>query len=225
MKRGLKLILFVKRESLGAPGIAGIGTAVRDSTLSIDVPFTAPANNGGSAITHYTATSNPGSITGTLNQAGSGTIVVAGLAVGTAYTFTVTATNAIGTGSASSASNSLTTSGTMKAIFGYGTAASDTSLTNLVSNAGVVANDTTGVGTARQILAAAGYGNDKSIFGYGYIATYSSLTNLVSNVGVVANDTTGVGTARRYLAAACYGGDKAIFGFGSTGSVNALIRE
>ena len=62
-------------------------------------------------------------------------------------------------------------------------------MTNLVSNTGVVSTDTTGVGTARPALAAAGYGIDKAIFGYG---TNSSMTNLVSNTGVVSADTTGV---------------------------------
>ena len=74
-----------------------------------------------------------------------------------------------------------------------------------MSNAGVVASDTTGVGTARYYLAAAGYGGDKAIFGYGWngISNFS-MTNLVSNAGVVASDTTGVGTARNGLAAAGY---------------------
>ena len=46
-----------------------------------------------------------------------------------------------------------------KAIFGYGTltGATGVSMTNLVSNTGVVATDTTGVGTTRFSLAAAGY--------------------------------------------------------------------
>jgi hypothetical protein len=92
-------------------------------------------------------------------------------------------------------------SGTQKAIFGYG---ATTSITNLVSNTGVVANDTTGVGTARSQLAAAGYGTDKAIFGYGTAGTNLSITNLVSNTGVVAIDTAGVGTARSGLAAAGY---------------------
>jgi len=78
-------------------------------------------------------------------------------------------------------------------------------MTNLVSNTGVVASDTTGVGSARSALAAAGYGTDKAIFGYGYGNTFLSLTNLVSNTGVVGNDVTGVGTARYALAAAAYG--------------------
>ncbi len=50
-----------------------------------------------------------------------------------------------------------TSTGTTKAIFGYGVGMATYSLTNLVSNTGVVATDTTGVGTARYYLAAAGY--------------------------------------------------------------------
>ena len=46
---------------------------------------------------------------------------------------------------------------TQKAIFGYGIISAVVSMTNLVSNTGVVATDTPGVGTARRLLAAAGY--------------------------------------------------------------------
>ena len=110
-----------------------------------------------------------------------------------------------------------------KAIFGYG--APEVSMTNLVSNTGVVATDTTGVGTARNQLAAAGYGTDKAIFGYGSASagTKYSMTNLVSNTGVVATDTTGVGTARNGLAACGYGTDKAIFGYGNTDRINETL--
>ena len=78
-------------------------------------------------------------------------------------------------------------------------------MTNLVSNTGVVATDTAGVGTARYAPAAAGYSTDKAIFGYGNTGTKVSMTNLVTNTGVVGNDVTGVGTARDTLAAASYG--------------------
>ena len=102
------------------------------------------------------------------------------------------------------------------AIFGYGFNAGNVSMTNLVSNTGVVATDTTGVGTARYYLAAAPYGTGFAIFGYGTTAGYLSMTNLVSNTGVVSSDTTGVGTARQGLAAAPYGGTGlAIFGYGA----------
>ena len=81
----------------------------------------------------------------------------------------------------------------------------EVSMSNLVSSAGVIATDVTGVGTTRQYPAATQYGGDKGIFGFGANAPaspYLSVTNLVSTVGVIATDTTGVGTAR-YGPAAC----------------------
>ena len=82
-------------------------SATSTGTTTAAVTFTAP-DNGGATITKYIATSSPGSITATLSQAGSGTITVSGLTGGTAYTFTVTATNSVGTSSASSPSTSIT---------------------------------------------------------------------------------------------------------------------
>jgi hypothetical protein len=90
-----------------APDAPTIGTASAGNAQA-SVSFTAPVVDGGSTITSYTATSNPGSITGTLNQAGSGTINITGLSNGTTYTFTVTATNSVGTSAASAVSNSVT---------------------------------------------------------------------------------------------------------------------
>jgi hypothetical protein len=89
------------------PGAPTIGTATAGNSQST-VTFTAPVSNGGSAITGYTVTSSPGSISGT---GSASPITVTGLSNGTAYTFTVTATNAIGTSVASSASNSVTPTG------------------------------------------------------------------------------------------------------------------
>jgi len=89
-------------------------------------------------------------------------------------------------------------------IFGYGYSGGSLSMTNLVSNSGVVGTDVTGVGTARYYPAACGYGGDKGIFGYGYTGSVVSMTNLVSNAGVVATDVTGVGTARENLAACSF---------------------
>lgn len=89
---------------LKTPNAPTIGTATAGDA-SASVAFTAPANVGGGAITGYTVTSSPGGFTGT---GASSPITVSGLSNGTAYTFTVVATNAFGTGPQSAASNSAT---------------------------------------------------------------------------------------------------------------------
>ena len=84
-----------------------IGTA---GNASISVAFTAPANNGGAAITSYTATcssTSSGSSSGTASGASS-PIIVTNLTNNDPYTCTVTATNSIGTGPASAASAAVT---------------------------------------------------------------------------------------------------------------------
>jgi len=92
-----------------APGAPTIGTATNTGDGgTVSVAFTAPTFAGLPAvITSYTVTSSPGGFTGT---GASSPITVSGLTNGTAYTFTVTATNASGTGPASAASNSVTPS-------------------------------------------------------------------------------------------------------------------
>ena len=92
-----------------APGAPTIGTATATGSTTATVTYTAPASNGGATVTTYTATSSPGSITGSVSQATSGTISITGLTAGTAYTFTVVATNSVGNSSPSAASNSITT--------------------------------------------------------------------------------------------------------------------
>jgi len=62
--------------------------------------WTAPSSNGGSTITSYTATGSPGGAT--CSSAGL-TCTVTGLTNGTTYSFTVRATNGVGTGPASNA--------------------------------------------------------------------------------------------------------------------------
>ena len=70
------------------------------------VTWTKPADNG-SAITGYTVTSSGGQ-TCTTSDANTLTCIVTGLTNGTAYTFTVTATNGGGASVASVASSSIT---------------------------------------------------------------------------------------------------------------------
>lgn len=86
------------------PQAPTIGAVNATAVGVVTVAYTAGAT-GGKAVSAYTATSSPSSITGT----GASPISVSGLAQKTDYTFTVTATNANGTSLASSASASVTT--------------------------------------------------------------------------------------------------------------------
>ena len=74
---------------------------------SATVSFSAPSDDGGAAIMSYTATSTPGSRSGSCSAS---PCVVEGLSNGTAYTFTVSAKNEVGEGPASNPSNSITPS-------------------------------------------------------------------------------------------------------------------
>lgn len=93
-----------------------IGTATAGDG-QVSVAFMAPVNNGGSAITGYTVTSNPGNITAGGNGFTTSPIVVTGLTNGTAYTFTVKATNGVGDSVASVASNEATPKGNQTITF------------------------------------------------------------------------------------------------------------
>jgi hypothetical protein len=89
-----------------APGAPTAVVAIAGNA-SATVSWTAPADDGGSAITGYTVTSSPGEKTCTWTS-GPLSCGVGGLANGLAYTFTVTATNGTGTGPASDPSAPVT---------------------------------------------------------------------------------------------------------------------
>lgn len=78
------------------------------------VSWTAPAAPGGTAVTGYTASASPGGASCT--TAGATACTVTGLSNGTAYTFTVTATNGYGTGPSSASSSAVTPDGTAPAV-------------------------------------------------------------------------------------------------------------
>ena len=84
----------------GVSGVAGSG--------QVTVSWTAPGDDGGSAVTGYTVTASPGGET--CMTSGATSCVVSGLTNGTAYTFAVVATNAIGDSTPSAASASVTPS-------------------------------------------------------------------------------------------------------------------
>jgi YVTN family beta-propeller protein len=78
---------------------APTGVTVLPGSGDVTVTFTAPASNGGSPVISYTVTCGTHSATGT-----SSPITVGGLANGVPVTCTVTATNTVGTSSASAPS-------------------------------------------------------------------------------------------------------------------------
>ena len=92
------------------PGAPTIGTATA-GVGSATVTWTAPANNGGAAITGYTVTPYKAGVAQAIQNFSSTatTETVTGLANNTAYTFAVAAVNGMGTGSNSAQSNSVTT--------------------------------------------------------------------------------------------------------------------
>ncbi len=92
-----------------APG-APTGVSGTAGDASVALSWTAPSSNGGSAITSYRITPYIGSTAQTPITTGSTSTsrTVTGLTNGTAYTFRVAATNAVGTGADSGASAAVT---------------------------------------------------------------------------------------------------------------------
>ncbi len=83
------------------PPTAPVSVVATPADGRVLLEWDAPTSDGGSEITGYTVTTAPGGATCTTTGATSCTVL--GLAAGVDYTFTVTATNAEGTGPSSSA--------------------------------------------------------------------------------------------------------------------------
>jgi trimeric autotransporter adhesin len=201
------------------PGAPTIGTAtdVGNAGGQVSVTFTAPAYAGYPAvITGYTVTSSPSGIT---NTGASSPIVVSGLTNGTAYTFTVRATNATGTGPASAASNSATPTayvypGTLtQAYFLLDNTPSNTLRYTYSGN--TVAN-----ATSLTITQGTGAASGNSILGIFLQGNVTSLTSKIvyaSNVTGSAATMNGTGSGMSY-SSGCGNSTKGVFTVGSTSS-------
>jgi chitodextrinase len=141
------------------PGAPTIGTAVKLTSNSARIPFTAPASNGGASISNYTVTSTPGNI---VASASTSPITITGLTPATAYTFKVVATNFVGDGAQSAASNSITTDATDVFVPGAptigtatktGSTTATAAFTAPASNGGVAISGYIGTSTPGNIIA------------------------------------------------------------------------
>jgi Fibronectin type III domain len=92
-----------------APAAPTILTATATGTTTATITFSIPTTDGGTPIIEYTVKSYPGGITSVLLGATAAPVNISGLSPATAYTFTITATNTIGTGPESSQSLQTTT--------------------------------------------------------------------------------------------------------------------
>ncbi|MBV9822383.1 MAG: fibronectin type III domain-containing protein [Actinobacteria bacterium] len=104
---------------------APTGVSATGGAGSASVSFTAPADNGGSTVTSYTVTASPGGATATCNGS---PCEITGLTNGTSYTFTVHATNALGSSAESAASAAVTPMAVPGAPASLTTKAHDTSI-------------------------------------------------------------------------------------------------
>ncbi len=162
------------------------------------ISFSAPSSNGGSSITGYTVTSSPSGITAT---GSSSPITVTGLTNGTAYTFTVVATNSAGNSIASNPSNAVTPSATTiwngfvwsngtpnsstdGIINGNLTTASAYTFKNLTVNSGLKYTSNAAV-----TVVGATFVNNGTIDGSGTISLAGTTAQTISGTGTVNNIT------------------------------------
>src|SRR5687767_9902280 len=170
---------------------------------------------GGNAITSYTVTSSPdGKTASTGGAARSAT--VAGLKNGTTYTFTVKATNSIGTGPASAASNAVKPTGSASSsqgyallgddggVYSFGTAGNFGSLAGVPLNQPPIGMAFTPTGNGYWIVA-----RDGGIFSFGDATFHGSMGNAKLNAPVLGMEPTPTGAGYWLFAA-----DGGIFSFG-----------
>ena len=98
-------VTVIPRSAATAPS-APLNVVATAGDTRATVRWSTPSNNGGSVISRYTVTSSPSGLTCTTSTVLA--CVVNGLTNGVTYSFSVTATNSVGTSPVSEASNEVT---------------------------------------------------------------------------------------------------------------------
>ena len=207
---------------LRAPNAPTIGTAT-GGNASASVAVTAPACVGGSAITSYTAQSNPGGFGG---AAASSPITVSGLTNGTSYTFGAFALNSYGPSPISAFSNSVTPSadGTF-AIFALGFT------TGLVTTRDKYTYSGDAVGSATAATAASGFGSaaGNSTVGIFALGLDNSATRLTTrNKYTYSGDVVSAGgaaTAGSAQGSAAGNSTVGVFALGNVSGAGSVTRD
>ena len=165
----------------------GVPTAVTATggNASATVSWTAPASDGGSAVTSFAASDGSGDSCTTATTS----CTVTGLTNGDSYSFTVTATNAVGPGSPSAPSNPVVPSGLMSSVqtVTSGGDSSFSSRCSLLTSGGV---DCWGWGSGGELGNGTFYttGNEGSatpvqVVGVGGIGILTGVASIASNFG------------------------------------------
>jgi hypothetical protein len=211
-----------------------IGTATAGDAQA-SVIFSAPTNTGGAAITAYTVTSSPGGLTA---SGAASPLTVTGLTNGTAYSFSVTATNSVGTGSASSASNSVTPIGSQTITFANPgaqnigtsptlTASASSSLTPTFSSSTTGVCTITSVGALSFVTTGtctinADEAGNSAYLPAAQVSQSFSVTAVVAGVPTAVNATAGDSSASVSFTAPASDGGSVISGYTVTSSPGGL---
>ncbi len=119
---GATAVTFTSTAVATPPGPPTSVVATAGDT-SVTLTFDAPANDGGSPITGYTASGTPSGGSSSCTSSAPLGCTITGLTNGQSYTFTVTAGNALGAGTASDPSNAVTPATTPSAPTGISASA------------------------------------------------------------------------------------------------------
>jgi hypothetical protein len=155
----------------------------------VTVTWTLPLSNGGTTITSYTVTASPGAITRTINGAAVSSYVFTGLTNGTAYTFTVYATNSKGNSATSVASAAVTPAAAAAAptalVATRGNASASIAFTPGATGGGTISNYkySTDGGSSFTAFSPAQTTSPVSITGLTNGTTYSVALRAVTQVG------------------------------------------